>query len=152
MYKDIRFYGQHLHESSGFESALRIVRNEMSDRLPDKDSPSGYAPNETFKKEVSRFGDEFRDFSDDLKKRALGGKPIKEEEIKTLERAESLYAQASAVGPGVAANRLSMLEAGKNAFHGTGMSDSRMIRKLTGLDGDDYRPRFNISVDHGLRG
>lgn len=151
MYKDIRFYGQHLHESSGFESALRIVRNEMSDRLPDKESPGGYAPNNTFKKEVSRFGEDFREFSSDLRTRATSGKPVSEIEIKTLERAESLYAQASAMGPGVASHRLSMLEAGKNAFHGTGMSDSRLIRKLTGLEGDGYQPRFTVSVDHGLR-
>lgn len=150
MYKDIRFYGQYLHESAGFESALRIVRKEMSERLPDKEAPGGYAPDATFKKEVSRFGDDFREFSRALRTRASDGKPVSEAEIKTLERAESLYAQASAVGPGVASHRLSMLEAGRNAFEGTGMSDSRLVRKLTGLDGDEYRPKFVVSVDHAL--
>lgn len=150
LHTDIRFSGFYLHDSKGFESALKIVRQEMGERRPDADSAAGYAPDERFKREVSRFGDDFRTFSGDLRARATQGKPVSEAEIKTLERSESLYAQASAVGPGVAAHRLSMLEAGRNAFHGTGMSDSRLIRKLTGLDGGETRKEgFTVSIQHG---
>jgi hypothetical protein len=152
MHQDLRLFGYYIHDTDGFRKAEAQVKEEMSQRKPDKFSPSGYAPDPAFQKQVSEFHTGFRSLADDLLTRAKAGKKVTNDEIVTLERAEKLYASASAPGPGVAEHKLSLLEAGRNAFSGHGMSDSRMVRKLSGLDVDSERfASVRVSVDHGYR-
>ena len=153
MHDQLRFQGFYISESKSFDSAMALVRNEMQGRAPDSLSPSGYAPDDSYKKSVSSFGDDYREVRDDMLSRARAGKPIDREELTTLQRAEQLYAVASAPGPNVAQSRLSDLRSGKEAFNASGgMSASRLVAKLAGLDGDTGpRERFAVSIDHGRR-
>lgn len=150
MYKDIRFAGHYIHDTAGYERAQETIAREMRERKPDANAPSGYAPDDSFKKEASRFGDQYRELRDDMLQRARGGKPVSRDEYVTLVRAERVYIESNS-GPGLASHRLSLLEAGKNPFGSTGMSDTRLIGKLTGHDLEgprDNGSRFNISISH----
>ncbi len=151
MYLDLRFFGHHIHEVGGYERAQAIVRQEMKERAPDSDAPGGYAPDDKFKQEASRFGSAYREMRDDMLNRARAGEKIDRDEYITLVRGERLNIEANSTS-GLAKQRISLLEAGKNAFGFNGMSDSRLIGKLTGLDRDD-RPRenFRVVIDHGPR-
>lgn len=153
MHDDLRFQGYYLHETSGFDSAIALVKQEMKERAPDTLSPSGYAPDEGFKRHVESFGTDYRELRDDMLERARAGQKVGREELTTLQRAEQLYAVASASGPNVAQSRLDNLKSGKEAFNASGgMSSSRLIAKLAGLDSDSGpRENFTIKVDHGFR-
>jgi hypothetical protein len=151
MHSDLRFFGHYIHEAAGFERATQMVRQEMKERLPDAEHPGGYAPDEKFKKEASRFGAEYRELRDDLLTRIKSGGQIKRDEYVTLVRAERLNIEANS-GSGLLKHRLSLLESGKNAFGFPGMSDSLLIGKLSGHDRDDGpRDQFTVKIDHGLR-
>ncbi len=152
MYKDLRFFGHYIHDVAGIERAQAIVRQEMQERQPDKLSPSGYVADDSFKKEVSRFGTAYRELAADTLQRARAGEKISRDEYVTIVRGERLNAEASAIGPSVAEGRLRLLEAGKHAFQGTGRSDARVLGQITGYDRDDGpRERFSVSVDHGFK-
>ena len=151
MYKDLRFFGHYIHDVAAYERAQLVVKQEMKERLPDKDAPGGYAPDDKFKKEASRFGDDYRAFRDDLRKRATAGEKISRDEYVTLVRGERLNIEANS-SSGLAKERLSLMEAGKNPFGFGGMSDSRLIGRLTGHDRDDGpRERFSVGIDHGFK-
>lgn len=153
MHDQLRFQGYYISESKGFDSAMAMVKQEMQGRAPDALSPSGYQPEDSYKKSVASFGTDYREVRDDMLSRARAGQPIDREELTTLQRAEQLYAVASAPGPNVAQSRLADLKSGKEAFNASGgMSSSRLIAKLAGLDGDSGpRERFAVSIDHGMR-
>jgi hypothetical protein len=148
MYDQIRFQGYYIHETKGFDSAMALVKQEMREREPDDLSPKGYGPNEGFKKQVESFRSEFHELRDDLLGRARAGGKVDREELTTLQRAEQLYAVASASGPETAFARLADLKSGKEAFNGAGgMSSSRLIAKLSGLDGESGpKDRFTVST------
>lgn len=151
LYTDLRFFGHYVCEPGGFERAQAIVNQEMKERKPDADAPGGYAPNDTFKREASRFGDDYRSMRDDMLKRARAGEKIDRDEYVTLVRAERLNIEANSTSA-LARQRISLLAAGKNAFGFNGMSDSRLIGKLTGHDREDGpKDRFTVSIDHGFR-
>lgn len=153
MHTDLRFQGFYLHEAEGFKSAMALVKEEMQGRAPDALSPSGYAPEDSYKRTVSSFGTDFRELRDDMLARAKGSQKVDRDELLTLQRAEQLYAIASAPGPGVAEARLDNLKSGKEAFNSSGgMSSSRLIAKLAGLDTDGGpRENFSVKIDHGYR-
>lgn len=153
MHDQLRFQGYYIHETKGFDSAMALVKQEMQGRAPDALSPSGYSPEDSYKRSVSSFGNEFRELRDDLLARARSGQKIEREEVTTLERAERLYAVASAPGPKIAESRLDDLKSGKEAFNSSGgMSASRLVSKLAGLEGEGGpRERFAVSIDHGFR-
>ena len=151
MHNDLRFFGHYIHEAAGFERATQTVRQEMKERLPDAENPGGYAPDEKFKKEASRFGTEYREMRDDMLQRIKLGAKIDRAEYVTLVRAERLNIEANS-GSGLLGHRLSLLEAGKNTFGFPGMSDSRLIGKLSGHDRDDGpRDQFTVKIDHGFK-
>lgn len=151
MHTDLRFFGHYIHEVAGYERAQAMVRQEMKERQPDAKAPGGYAPDDKFKKEAARFGEEYREFRDDLRARANAGQKISRDEYVTLVRGERLNIEANSTS-GLAGHRLSLLEAGKNPFGFGGMSDSRLIGKLTGYDRDDGpRENFSVKIDHGFR-
>ena len=153
MHDQMRFHGYYIHEQSGFDSAMALVKREMQERAPDALSPSGYAPDPGFKKHVDSFGSDYRELRDDLLDRARGGKHIDREELTTLQRAEQLYAVADSSGPDMANRRLGDLKSGREAFNASGgMSASRPIAKLAGLDGESGpKESFTVKVDHGYR-
>jgi hypothetical protein len=151
MHQDLRFFGHYIHEVVGYERAQSLVRQEMKERLPDAAEPGGYAPDDKFKQEASRFGQEYRAFRDDLRQRAMAGEKISRDEYVTLVRGERLNIEANSTS-GLARHRLSLMEAGKNPFGPNGMSDSLLIGKLTGHDRDGGpRERFTVGIDHGFK-
>lgn len=154
MLDQIRFQGFYLNESKGFDSAMTLAKEEMRGRAPDELSPSGYAPPDEYLKSVDRLGTEYRELRDDMLDRARKGEKVEQDELVTLQRAEQLYALASAPGPNVAQARLEDLKSGREAFNASGgISGSRLIAKLAGLD-ESRGPRenFTVKVDYsGLR-
>lgn len=152
-HRDLRFFGFHIHEADGFKGAEACIKREMSERTPDKFEPGGYAADPKFKAQVSKFSDDIYTFTRDLLDRAKQGRKVTQDEIVTLERAEKLYATASAPGPETAQSRLALLASGRRAFGvASGMSDSRLIRKLSGLDVENHQASgLRINVDHGYR-
>lgn len=150
MYQDLRFFGHYIYEAGGYERAQAVVRNEMKERKPDADAPGGYAPDDNFKKEASRFGAAYREMRDNMIERAKAGEKISRDAYVTLCRAERLNIEANS-SSGLAGHRLSLMEAGKNPFGFPGMSDSRLLGKLTGHDLEGGpRERFSVSIDHKL--
>ncbi len=147
-YKDLRFQGFYLHDEDGYRKALAIVtvqNDDSKDHLrppPDNAEARRY---DQYKKDVSKFGDEYKQVGDELLKDAKAGRKVEPAAIKTLERAEYLYSQANAVGPKTAFNAAQNLEKGKGPG-GHGFSLAKQVRDAAGLEDREPAYKRDVSV------
>lgn len=144
-YKNLKFFGHYIHDIGDHERALAVVKSEMNERKADHNAPSGYAGNVKFLEESRRFRDDYTAMRDEMLERAREGKSVSRDEYITLCRAEKLCVRTN-WGSDKVNGVLRLVDAGKNAFSPSGMSDSRLIGKLTGLDGES-KPKDRITFD-----
>lgn len=137
-YQGLRLFGYDVDTEDGYLGALRAIKHEMAERKPDQATPAGYAPRETFKTAIQKFGIEVRTLGDQLLEAVSEGESVERKAIVAVHRGEYLYALGSAPGPKVAWNAASKLNEGL-ASHG-GRSLSRKLQEALGMDRDSLPP------------
>lgn len=133
-YRNLRFMGCYVHEDQAHERAQAAIKQEIESRDPQKNGGNLLQPDQSFKDAVVKFRDDYRTFGEALLKKAGEGGQLDRIELKTLDRAERLYATALGTTMERAPLRLSFLDAG-TAMHGKGcgLSLTRQVEIAAGI-------------------
>lgn len=126
--RHLRFGNFNIAETSDYQKVLKIINAELTARQPDKESPSGYAPDETFKRMASEFGERCSKVFMSIRERIANGSEISQSEIQAVGRAEEILARSTSSTLKQADRFSNALERGENPYHVGSRSLAEVMR------------------------